>query len=104
MAEDIKTIYTDGIGKIHFFGNMIRMDLMDFVPDDSNDNSKPTPQITHRVVMSPNAFLASYESFVNMIDKLTKAGVLTTAENAREGDTPAEAAPIESAAKVEDVK
>ena len=35
--SDIKTIYTDGVGKIHFFGNMLRLDLMDFVPSESDD-------------------------------------------------------------------
>lgn len=93
MTEDkINTIYTDGIGKIHFFGNMIRLDLMDFVPSESDDpNAKPAPQITTRLVMSPNAFLASYESFVNMIDKLTKAGVLSPVQNEKEQSKQAEA-------------
>lgn len=100
--SEIKTIYTDGVGKIHFFGNMLRLDLMDFVPSESDDaNSKPEPKITTRLVMSPNAFLASYESFMNMIDKLTKAGVLTPAEN-KEGETAEKAA--EEATAVEDVK
>jgi len=94
--SEIKTIYTDGIGKIHFFGNMLRLDLMDFVPTDSDDpNSKPEPQITTRLVMSPNAFLASYESFMNMIDKLTKAGVLTPAEEEKKEDETAKATAVE---------
>jgi len=88
MSENkIDTIYTDGIGKIHFFGNMIRIDLMSFVPAESDDpNEKPTPRIETRLVMNPNAFLASYESFVNMIDKLTKAGILTTNSEAEEAE------------------
>ena len=36
IMSEIKTIYTDSIGKIHFFGNMIRLDLMDFVPSESD--------------------------------------------------------------------
>ena len=83
--SEVKTIYTDGVGKIHFFGNMLRLDLMDFVPAESDDaNAKPEPQITTRLVMSPNAFLASYESFINMIDKLQKAGVLTSSDKNEE--------------------
>ena len=79
--ENITTLYSDGIGKIHFFGNMLRLDLMEFVPSDGNDpNAKPEPKVTSRIVMSPNAFLASYESFMNMIDKLAKAGILSKAE------------------------
>jgi len=77
--EEVKEIYSDGIGKIHFFGNMIRLDLMSFEPAEDDENGKPNPVVTNRIVMSPNAFLASYDSFVNMIKKLTDAGVLSKA-------------------------
>lgn len=103
--SEIKTIYTDGIGKIHFFGNMIRLDLMDFVPSESDDaGSKPEPTITTRLVMSPHAFLASYESFMNMIDKLKKAGVLTAADDGdgQDGES-AQKAEAGDATSVEDV-
>jgi len=96
--SEVKTIYTDGVGKIHFFGNMLRLDLMDFVPAESEDaNAKPEPRTTTRLVMSPNAFLASYESFMNMIDKLTKAGVLTPTEEKAE----AQASDANSSSKTE---
>lgn len=117
MKEDeIPTIYSDGIGKIHFFGNMLRLDLMNFVPVEG-ENGKPVPQVTARLVMNPNAFLASYESFLNMIEKLTKAGVLSPVNNSEE-EQPTEEKPLEektvitedkpvtddSGVKVEDVK
>ena len=105
IMSEIKTIYTDGIGKIHFFGNMIRLDLMDFVPSESDDaGSKPEPTITTRLVMSPHAFLASYESFMNMIDKLKKAGVLTAAGDGdgQDGES-AQEAEVGNATSVEDV-
>ena len=97
--NEITTIYSDGIGKIHFFGNMIRLDFMDFVPSENDDsNAKPEPKVTTRIVMNPNAFLASYESFMNMIEKLSKAGVLTAVDNEKaEGSN-------EAAATVEEVK
>lgn len=99
MSENVKTIYSDGIGKIHFFGNMIHLDLMAIVPvdvtnEDGTVDSKPTPVVTHRIVMPPTAFLTSYESFVNMIDKLQKAGVLSPVEN--KAEVP-EGSPIEDA-------
>ena len=86
MAEEIQTIYTDGVGKIHFYGNMIRLDLMDFVPTENEDGgdekkSELNAKISHRLVMNPHAFLATYESFVNMIEKLTAAGVLSPVNN-----------------------
>lgn len=116
MAEEIQTIYTDGVGKIHFYGNMIRLDLMDFVPaevEESGDEKKSelNAKIAYRLVMNPHAFLATYESFVNMIDKLTAAGVLSPVNNNANGEqlppeNPADANinTVGPTTKVEDVK
>lgn len=78
--SEIQEIYSDGIGKIHFLGGTIRLDLFSFEPNDG-DNEQPVPVITRRIVMSPNAFLASYESFVNMIEKLQAAGIISKSSN-----------------------
>lgn len=78
MDNNIKEIYSDGIGKIHFFGGTIRLDLFSFEPSDK-ENENPIPRVTKRIVMSPNAFLSSYESFVNMVEKLKEAGVISDA-------------------------
>ncbi len=94
MRNEITEIYSDGIGKIHFIGGMIRLDLFTFSPDEEDASGKPKPEVCQRVVMSPNAFLASYDSFVNMIEKLKDANILTNKEDAsddtKEEDTPAE--------------
>ena len=74
--NNIKETYSDGIGKIHFLGGTIRLDLFSFSPSEK-DGEEPTPEITERIIMSPNAFLASYESFVNMIQKLENAGIVS---------------------------
>ena len=77
---EIKERYVDGIGKIHFVGQMIRFDLFSFVPSEGDNDEKPEPKLVERLVMSPNGFLASYEAMVNMINKLTEAGILSKAE------------------------
>ena len=94
--ENIKEIYSDGIGKIHFIGGMLRLDLFSFNPDQEDAAGKPKPEVVQRVVMSPNAFLASYDSFLNMIDKLKAANILadrteeTATEETTVDDTPAD--------------
>ena len=82
--NEVNEIYSDGIGKINFLGGMIRLDLFSFMPTD-NKEEKPEPRVVQRVVMSPNAFLASYESFVNMIDKLQDAGIIAKAADTQDG-------------------
>lgn len=74
---EIKERYVDGIGKIHFLGSMIKFDLMSFSPSEDDKNDQPVPKLVERLVMSPNGFLASYEAMVNMIKKLTDAGILS---------------------------
>ena len=69
--------YVDGIGKIHFLGNVVKFDLFSFAPSENDKDDKPEPKLVERLVMSPNGFLASYEAMVNMINKLTEAGVLS---------------------------
>lgn len=68
-----KEIFADGIGQIHFAGNMVRMDLMTLQPEDGSD---PRPQTGVRIIMPPQGFLAAFNSMQQLIDKLVEAGVL----------------------------
>ena len=109
MSENIKERYVDGIGKIHFVGGMIRFDLYSFQPSeevttDENDKDAtpppPTPIIAERLIMSPNGFLASYDAMVNMINRLTEAGVISKREvDEREGEPAAETPTTETTAE-----
>jgi hypothetical protein len=88
---EIKERYVDGIGKIHFVGGMIRFDMFSFAPmddlDDEGKEKRPEPVMVERLVMSPNGFLSSYESMVNMINKLTEAGILAKREEETSEDS-----------------
>jgi len=82
---NVKERYVDGIGKIHFVGGVIRFDLYSFQPQEDDKEGKeqaPAPVIAERLIMSPNGFLASYDAMVNMIQKLTDAGVIQKREDA----------------------
>lgn len=79
----ITELYADGIGKINFMGGMIKMDLFSFEPTEDN---KPEPKTNGRIVMSPQAFLAAYDSMVNMIGKLKAAGIIE-ARKSEENET-----------------
>jgi hypothetical protein len=96
---EIKERYVDGIGKIHFVGQMIRFDLFSFVPSEGDNEEKPEPKLVERLVMSPNGFLASYEAMVNMVNKLTEAGILSKVEPAKNETATVE--PVETAETTE---
>ncbi len=76
---DKKEIFADGIGQIHFAGNMVRFDFVTLQPE--GDGQAPTPQSNVRVIMPPQGFLAAFNSMQQLIDKLVEAGVLQKNEN-----------------------
>ena len=71
---DKKEIYADGIGQIHFAGNMVRYDFVTLQPEE--DGKAPTPQSNVRVIMPPQGFLSALNSMQQLVDKLVEAGVL----------------------------
>ena len=80
MSEK-KEIYADGIGQIHFAGNMVRFDFVTLQPE--ADGAAPTPQGNIRVIMPPQGFLGAFNSMQQLIDKLVEAGVLQKNEEAK---------------------
>lgn len=71
---DKKEIYADGIGQIHFAGNMVRFDFVTLQPQE--DGKNPVAQSNVRVIMPPTGFLSAFNSMQQLIDKLLDAGVL----------------------------
>lgn len=71
---DKKEIFADGMGQIHFAGNMVRFDFVTLQP--SADGSAPVPEANVRVIMPPQGFLAAFNSMQQLINKLVEAGVL----------------------------
>lgn len=98
---NVKERYVDGIGKIHFVGGVIRFDLYSFQPQDDKDGKEvqPEPVIAERLIMSPNGFLASYDAMVNMIQKLTDAGVIQKREDTKPETKKVDTEPVVEATK-----
>ena len=76
-----KEIFSDGIGQIHFAGNMVRFDFVTLQPE--ADGKAPIPQSNVRVIMPPQGFLSAFNSMQQLIDKLLEAGVLQKNEAAK---------------------
>lgn len=71
---DKTEIFADGIGQIHFAGNMVRFDFVTLQPSD--DGKAPTAESKIRVIMPPQGFLGAFDSMQKLINKLVEAGVL----------------------------
>lgn len=80
MSEK-REIFADGIGQIHFAGNMVRFDFMTLQPEE--DGKAPVPRSSIRVIMPPQGFLAAFNSMQQLINKLVDAGILKKNEAAK---------------------
>ena len=78
--ETKKEIFADGIGQIHFAGNMVRFDFVTLQP--TEEGQAPVAQSNVRVIMPPQGFLNALNSMQQLVDKLVEAGVLRKNENA----------------------
>ena len=78
---DKKEVFADGIGQIHFAGNMIRYDFITLQPKE--DGKAPVPEATLRIIMPPQGFLSAFNAMQQLIDKLVEAGVLQKNEAAK---------------------
>ena len=83
---DKKEIFADGIGQIHFAGNMVRFDFVTLQPEE--DGKAPVPQSNFRVIMPPQGFLGAFNSMQQLIEKLLEAGVLQKNEAPAAAATP----------------
>ena len=75
-----KEIYADGVGQIHFAGNMVRFDFVTLQP--GAEGEAPKAEASDRVIMPPQGFLGMFNSMQQLIDKLVAAGVLKKNDNA----------------------
>ena len=71
---DKQEIFADGIGQIHFAGNMVRFDFVTLQP--SEEGKAPVAESKVRVIMPPQGFLGAFDSMQKLINKLVEAGVL----------------------------
>ena len=76
---DKKEIFADGIGQIHFAGNMVRFDMVTLQP--TEEGKAPETETSIRLIMPPQGFLAAFNTMQQLIDKLVEAGVVKKNEN-----------------------
>ena len=78
--ETKNEIFADGMGQIHFAGNMVRFDFVTLQP--AEEGQAPVPESNIRIIMPPQGFLGAFNSMQQLIDKLVEAGVLQKNEAA----------------------
>ena len=70
---DAKEYYVDGVGQIHFAGNMVP--LRPVTSSQALTVVGPDSEPAFRVIMPPQGFLGAFNSMQQLIDKFVAAGV-----------------------------
>lgn len=78
---DKKEIFADGLGQIHYVGNMVRVDLVTLQP--TAGGSAPVAESKERVIMPLQGFLGALDAMQKVADKLVATGVVKKNDKAR---------------------
>jgi hypothetical protein len=66
-------LFTDGIGRITVIGGVVRLDMVTYSPNETDETGRPRQVFTQRIVMGTEAFLRSSEKIVEIVQQLTQA-------------------------------
>ena len=76
-------IFTDGVYQVHMLEQTIRMDFMRLQP--SPANKTPVPKPFERLILTPQAFLRTYEAMGQIVQKMEEMGLI---RRGKPGDAP----------------
>ncbi|KFA98539.1 hypothetical protein [Vibrio sp. ER1A] len=69
--------YIDGIENVAIIAGNIRMDFYTFAVDPETSGKEPPKEHNLRLVMSPDAFLRSWQTHTQLLEELKSRGLIT---------------------------
>lgn len=72
----VPQIYADGFSNISFVNGMVRIDLASTPAAPATGGEAPAPEVHHRIILTPRAFLQSMGMMQDLMKKLIEAGVV----------------------------
>lgn len=66
-------IFCDGIGRISVIGGVVRLDLFNYSPTETDANGQPRPILSHRIVMGMEGFVRSSEKVLDAMQQINRA-------------------------------
>jgi hypothetical protein len=74
----IPETFIDGIGWIGLSDGMVRIEFVTIPPRGEGEAQKRTPEVRHRIIMTPQAFLRGLVAQQGLVSQLQKAGFVRT--------------------------
>jgi hypothetical protein len=74
----VPEVFADGVGRIHFHENMVRIELVSIVPPEADPapGTPPKTEVRQRIVMTPAGLLRMIGALQELMRKLEAAGLV----------------------------
>ncbi len=84
--------YCDGVEEITITSGIVRIDYFHYTTGPKDKNGRPPRELSHRVVLSPEAFVQSFTALEQVIKQLQGKGLIQRRGQAGEANAVAGAA------------
>lgn len=94
-----KETFAVGCGGIGFHNGVVMIDFTGFSTTEKDEEGRPQKEMRHRVIMTPDALLETFNAIQGMMNKLLEVGILQKREGPEAGGpgqvAAAPAAPVQ---------
>jgi hypothetical protein len=84
-----KETFAVGCGGVGFHNGVVMIDFLGFSLTEKDAEGRPQKEMAHRLIMTPDALLETFNAMQGMMNKLLEVGILQK----REGEAPTPAGP-----------
>lgn len=77
--------YCDGVEEISITSGIVRVDLYHYTAGPKDKDGRPARELSHRVLLSPEAFVQTYTAFEQVVKQLQEKGLLQRRDGAAAG-------------------
>ena len=95
----MEQIYSDGVEEVSITSGVVRIDMYQFVLGARDKDGRPPREVSHRILLSPEAFVQTYSALERVVNQLEEKGLVQRRGNGRAAPAPARAAKAETAAR-----
>jgi len=92
--------YCDGVEEISITSGIVRVDFYNYTAGAKDKDGRPPRELSHRVLLSPEAFVQTFTAFEQVVKQLQEKGLLQRRDGAAAAaPAAAKAAPAGKAGK-----
>ncbi len=75
--------YCDGVEEISITSGIVRVDLYHYTAGEKDKDGRPPRELSHRVLLSPEAFVQTFTAFEQVVKQLQEKGLLQRRDGAQ---------------------